>query len=74
MSYSEEYHEAMKQVDVMISPNSASDIPSANDLRTGKLDAIVGEYSQDYYTTPSNLWGAPAIWMPRKDIKSKVYS
>ena len=55
MSYSEEYHEAMKQVDVMISPNSASDIPSANDLRTGKLDAIVGEYSQDYYTTPSNL-------------------
>ena len=41
-----------KGVDVLLSPNAVGEIPTVSSIHNGEIDAIVGEYSQDYYTVP----------------------
>jgi aspartyl-tRNA(Asn)/glutamyl-tRNA(Gln) amidotransferase subunit A len=62
--FCQQYNDTMKEVDILISPNAVGDIPTVEEVRSGKIDAIVGEYSQDYFTVPSNVCGAPSLCLP----------
>ena len=55
-------------VDILLSPNAVGEIPTVSAIQNGEIDAVVGEYSQDYYTVPSNVAGAPALCLPMKKI------
>ena len=47
-----------------VSPNAVGDTPTVKSIKSGKIDPIVGEYSMDYFTVPSNVSGTPAICFP----------
>jgi aspartyl-tRNA(Asn)/glutamyl-tRNA(Gln) amidotransferase subunit A len=59
--FCQQYDETMQKVDILLSPNAVGDIPKIKSILNGDIDPIVGEYSQDYFTVPSNMSGAPAI-------------
>jgi len=62
--FCQEYSSTLSEVDILISPNAIGDIPTVESVTSGKIDPILGQYSQDYYTVPSNVAGAPALCIP----------
>lgn len=53
--------DSMKNVDILISPTVASDIPRIDEVNN--VDSIT-EYANDYFTVPSSVAGTPCICLP----------
>mmetsp|Transcript_18560 Transcript_18560/g.16443 ORF Transcript_18560/g.16443 Transcript_18560/m.16443 type:complete len:125 (+) Transcript_18560:423-797(+) len=61
-----------KGVDILLSPNAVGEIPTVSSILNGEIDPVVGEYSQDYYTVPSNVSGAPSLCLPMETVQHSL--
>lgn len=53
--------DALKDVDILISPTVANDIPRID--KVAHIDSIT-EYANDYFTVPSSVAGTPCVCLP----------
>lgn len=61
--------ESMKNVDILISPTVASDIPRIDEVHN--VDSIT-EYANDYFTVPSSVAGTPCVCIPGNKLGQSI--